>query len=78
MSTQLAGLFCAAAMALPLTLPKTAPKGAVSGSDVAIQMKNVDFRIADDIVLEIRACAASSSPRGPASQSRLTTSVPST
>jgi hypothetical protein len=55
MSTQLAGLFCAAAMALPLTLPKTAPKGAVSGSDVAIQMKNVDFRIADDIVLEIRA-----------------------
>ena len=53
MSTKLTGLFCAAAMALPLLLPKAAPKGAVSGSDVAIQMKNVDFRIADDIALEI-------------------------
>jgi hypothetical protein len=62
MLTQLAGLFCAAALALPLTLPKAPPRRAVSGSDVAIQMKNVDFRIADDIVLEIRALRGSLKP----------------
>jgi hypothetical protein len=55
MSTQLAGVLFAAAMAIPLALPGSAPRSVVSGSDVPIQMKNVDFRIAGDIVLEIRA-----------------------
>jgi hypothetical protein len=42
-------------MTIPLALPGSASRRAASGSDVSIQMKNVDFRIADDIVLEIRA-----------------------
>ena len=55
MSTHFAGVLCAAAMAIPLALPGSASKRAVSSSDVGIQMKNVGFRIADDVVLEIHA-----------------------
>jgi len=47
---------------MPLARPESAPKRGASGSDVAIQMKNVDFRIADDIVLEIRALRGALKP----------------
>lgn len=62
MSTQLAGVFCAAVMAVALAAPGSAPKRTLSGSDVAIQMKNVDFRLADDVVLEIRALRGALKP----------------
>jgi hypothetical protein len=55
MSLQLAGVLFAALAAIPFAFLESAPKRAVSGGDVAIEMKSVDFRIADDIVLEIRA-----------------------
>jgi hypothetical protein len=55
MSLQLAGVLFAALAAIPLAFLESAPKHAISGGDVAIEMKNIDFRIADDIVLEIRA-----------------------
>jgi len=35
-------------MLIPLTLPVSMYQRALSGSDVAIQMKSVDFRLEDD------------------------------